>query len=197
MGVRRFGQILGWCCFATLLVALGLIVADRFYPLGAITFQWAQQQWGLPVAVAAPLGWATGGLVLGLLLAIVWMYATRRDPLATAIEFDGRFGLKERVSSTLAMSAEESTSEAGRALIDDAVRRVGRVEVSGKFSMSPGRPMLLPLIPAVLAVLVAWFAAQATPTIEEADKEANKAASTSKHVKKLGSDLGKELAKRR
>ena len=42
----------------------------------------------------------------------------------SAIELDRRFGLKERVSSVLSLQSDELETEAGQALLTDAVRRV-------------------------------------------------------------------------
>ena len=50
-----------------------------------------------------------------------------------------RFGLKERVSSTLALSPEERESAAGQALVADAVRRVEQIEVSERFGVTFSR----------------------------------------------------------
>ena len=197
MGFRRFGRVLGWCWFATLVVALGLIVADRFYPLGPTAWQWAVESSGGWPAVVVPCCWIASALAVGLIAAMVWMVATQRKPLAAAVELDRRFALKERVSSTLALSDEQRQSEAGRALIDDAVGRVRRVDVAGKFSMVPGRPLLMPLVPGVLAALVAWFSVAAKTTEPAKKPEPDKVAAVTKRVKKPATELSKKLEQRR
>jgi len=153
LGFQRFLRVLGWCWFATLLVALGGIAVDKFYPTGVPAW-----------------GWAAGALGLGLVAAAVWTLATRRGPLGAAIEIDRRFGLKERVSSTLAMDPQERETEAGQALLKDAVRRVGRIDVAARFAVTPGKQVLLPLLPGVLAVLVALIPPMAeNPAVAKAD----------------------------
>ena len=107
------------------------------------------------VAHLAAGGWAAAALLLGLFAAIVWIVATRRPALDAAIEIDRRFGLKERVSSTLALGPEDSQTEAGRALVDDAVRHVQRIDVATQFAPRPGKRILLPLLPGLPALLVA------------------------------------------
>ena len=107
--------------------------------------------WSLAsVAVAATLGlvgWMPFGLAA--VAALVWTLATGRGSVDAAIELDSRFGLKERVASALSLPAEQHDTEAGRALIDDAVSRVERIDVAGRFALSPGRPLLLPLLPLI------------------------------------------------
>ncbi len=94
LGVQRFVGVLGWCCCIGLSVALVLIAVDKFRPMGI-----------------EPWAWPAGGVVLGIAAAIFWSIARARGPVDAAIEIDRRFGLKERVSSTLAMSRSVPTSK--------------------------------------------------------------------------------------
>ena len=136
LGLQRFLGTLGWCWSVTLLVVLVLIAVDKWHSLGV-------EAWA----------WGVGALGLGLLAAVAWIAATRRKPLEAAIEIDRRFALKERISSTLAMPPDDRESEAGEALVADALRRVERIDVTSKFAVRPPRRILLPLLPGVLAVL--------------------------------------------
>jgi hypothetical protein len=175
LGFQRFLRVLGWCWFGTLLAALGAMGVDKFYPLG------------VPAG-----GWAAGALGLGLVVAVVWMLATRRGPLGAAIEIDRRFGLKERVSSTLAMAAEERETEAGQALLHDAIRRVGRIDVASRFAVTPGKQVLLPLLPGLLAVLVSLI-----PPMAENPAEAKADALKAKQqVEQSAKKLREKLAER-
>ena len=97
MAADRFLAVLGWCWFAGLTAAGVAILACKYYPLG------------VPDAA-----WAAGGLGLGLIAAAAWAGVTARRGLDAAIEIDRRYGLKERVSSTLAMPEADRGSEAGR-----------------------------------------------------------------------------------
>ena len=65
--------------------------------------------------------------------AIAWTFLSNRSPLDAAIEIDRRFDLRERVASSLSLSPEDQTSEAGRAVVNDAVRAVQRIDVDEKF----------------------------------------------------------------
>jgi len=178
LGLGRFLRTLGYCCFATLLVAAVLAGLDKRY------------EWPAPVWL-----WPAAALGLGLMGAGLWIWLTRRRPLDAAIEIDKRFGLKERVSSTIALSQEERESEAGHALVDDAVARVRRVEVAARFPVRPGRPALLPLLPAVLGV-AAFLLIPAIEKPVEADTDTD-AKVVKQQVKRSGEALKKKLAQRR
>ena len=176
LGLQRFAGALGWCCFATLLVALVFVVVDKYRPLGI-------EAW---IYVVAGVG--TGGL-----LAAVIAYAGGRGPIDAAIEIDRRFGLKERVSSTLALTPAERESEIGQALVADAERRVKNIDVGEHFRLSPGWPLLLPLVPLATAVLVVWLV---SPAVVQEDLQAN-AASVKKQVKNASGDLKHKLIEQR
>lgn len=203
LGFQRFIATLGWCWFALLWVALGLIVVDRFYPISEPTWGWAAKIVVSPgidatpeiVAAVAACGWGLSALALGLVGTAIWIGLTRRPTLDAAIEIDRRFGLKERVSSTLAMPPEELQTEAGQALVEDAVRRVQRVDVPSRFGTAPGKSILLPLLPAVAALLVAFLV---TPAVVDNSAVANAQTSeTRKQVKKSTEALRQRLAERR
>lgn len=171
--VQRFAGVLGWCWFATFSAVLGLVILGRFYPL--------------------PLTDVGYGLVasgLGLGVALGWMAATRRGSLHAALEIDRRFALKERVSSTLAMPPEDRDTAAGRALAEDAVRRLRRLDLAERFDVAPPRRFLLPLVPGVLALLAAVLfepavLAEPEPTAEEQAREAADRESVSRVAKVL------------
>jgi len=199
LGLQRFLGVLGWCWSAALLLALVLIATDGFYPIGPTAWDWAAELCGADNSPSARLavaagGWGAAALVLGLLAAVLWTLATRRRPLGAAIEIDRRFGLKERVSSTLAMPPEQRRSEAGRALVADAVGRIERIEISSQFPVRPPRSILLPLLPAALAVLTAWLviACLDNPAAARGDS-----AAVRKQVEKSTESLRRKLAERR
>jgi hypothetical protein len=172
LGLQRFVWALGWCWFGTLLVALVLILVDKFWPLGVAA--WA---------------WVAAALALGILAAAAWAVVRGRGPVDAAIEIDRRFRLKERVSSTLAMSEDQRRTEAGQALIEDAVRRVKRIDVGEHFSISPGRQILLPLIPAVAAALVWWLVG---PAVVDRGAQAD-AATVKNQIKESSGGLKRKL----
>ncbi|MEE9603687.1 MAG: hypothetical protein V3V75_10305, partial [Thermoguttaceae bacterium] len=185
LSVRRFLVALGWCWFATLLVATVVIAVEKFYPFyptHAPYWQWAAGTSGIALAV-------------GLLVAIGWMLLTRDGMLQAAIDLDQRFALKERVSSSLAMAEHDRQSHAGHALVEDAGRKVKRLHVAGRFGVAPGKSFLLPLVPATIAVLVALCVPSAVDQTQAAIPV--DPALVKKQVKESTNVLRRKMAERR
>lgn len=176
LGVQRFVGVLGWCCLVGLSVALVLIAVDKFWPIGL-----------------EPWVWPAGGLSLGIVAAVFWSIARGRGPVDAAIEIDRRFGLKERVSSTLAMSSEQRNSKVGEAVVRDAVSHVERVDVPGRFPISPGKQLLLPLLPAIGVALVWWLV---SPTVVENPAGADTTA-IKKQISQSSDSLKRKLIEQR
>jgi len=148
-------QSVTWCTFAALLVALGAITIPKL--------------WHIHVA-ASPYwagAWLVGALVVGLLAGTVWAWLRQQDELSAAIEIDLRYGLKERVSSAVALQATERDTPAGQALLEDAARRVARIDVREHFQPQLRWHPLLPVLTVVAAGLVALFVQNAAPKIRE------------------------------
>jgi hypothetical protein len=116
-------------------------------------------------------------------------------PLRAALEIDRRWGLKERVSSALAMTPADRQSVAGQALIADADARLRRIAVLERFAIRPPRRLLLPLLPALLLVMVMIF----RPPMKEAAAEGTEAAATLPplEVSRSADDLRQKLVERR
>ncbi len=152
------------------------MVVDKFRPLGI-------EVWIYVVA----------GLGLGVLLAAVIAYAAGRGTIDAAIEIDRRFGLKERVSSTLTLTAAERESEIGQALMADAERWVKNIDVGERFRLSPGWQLLLPFAPLAASVLVVWLV---SPANAQKDPQVN-VASIQKQVKNASASLKHQLVKQR
>lgn len=178
LAVQRFVGVLGWSLFAAFLAALVVVAIGKFWPLGVAEWIW--------LAAAAGLGFVVAG---------IWAYATARGPVDAAIELDRRFGLKERVSSTLAMSPDERDTEIGQALVADAVHRISRIDVREHFAVRPGRQLLLPLLPAALAALLVLFVAPITR--QNPAQASTQSAAVKKQVKTSSESLRKRLAEKR
>src|SRR5579871_3617542 len=143
--LQRFLTALVWCLFATLLAAAVAIGVQKWLLTNINGASWAQ--W-----------WLVGAVAGGFLAALVWTLARRRPELEAALEIDRRFGLKERISSSLALAPEEVDTPVGRALLDDAQRRIGKLDVQGRFPITLSRRALLPLIPAAAAFAFCFLA---------------------------------------
>lgn len=95
-----------------------------------------------------------GGLIAGLLSATLWTAISHRSELDAAIELDTRFGLRERIASTLSLPDAEVETPAGRALMSDALRSIRNVEVQQRFPLQLERRTWLPLVFATLAFVM-------------------------------------------
>ncbi|MGD9719586.1 MAG: hypothetical protein AB7O59_00025 [Pirellulales bacterium] len=130
-----------WCWFVALSLAAIAIGVGKFLPA------LEQNQWAAGCLAVALAG--------GTLAAIVWTWLKRHDALQAAVEIDRRFGLKERVSSMLSLGPQAIESEAGQALARDAARRMETIDVRDQFGVGLDRRALLPLVPAVIAFVLA------------------------------------------
>lgn len=139
--MELFVNRLVWCWFACLLVAVVAIGAPKLVAMENLPEAWTS--W-----------WMGGALAGGILAALLWTLWRGRSELDAAIEIDRRFGLKERVASSLSLPASAHDSPAGQALLADALRAVQRVEVAQQFRIRLGRQAWLPLAPIVACALV-------------------------------------------
>ena len=171
---QQVAKSLPWCWFLALLVAAAVVAVDKFYPLG-ITL------------------WPTVGVALGAgaLLAIAWSYWRRSGPVDAAIEIDRRFGLKERVSSTLALAPADLDSPAGAALARDAIRRVEKLDLRERFKYSLSRWSWLPVVPAAITFAVALLVGSAAERTQAIAK--TEAINVKKQVQNSTSELKKKL----
>lgn len=167
--IQKFLSVTTWTTFATLLLAVLAVVLDRIWGPWGLTLQ----QVGWTILAAAGTGIVAGA---------IWAVVTRPQAIDAAIELDKRYGLKERVSSALALAPQDYDTPAGRALLEDAERRVRQVEVSEQFRFQLRPTALLPIVPCALAFLIVLL----IPPVEK--KEAT--ASTSGN--KLNSKVVKE-----
>ena len=173
---QRFLTVLAWSLFVAFFVAAIAIAVPKIWAINIDSQLWMT-------------GWLVGAGVMGLLSAGVWLYATRKNPLDAAIEIDRRFGLKERVSSTFAMSEAELNSDVGVALVKDASRRVQRLDVREQFQLQARWMNLLPALPIALAILLTLVPNAIT-------KETQKAEASTLAVKKQIQKSTKELEKK-
>jgi hypothetical protein len=168
------------CWGGAFLVALLLVGAGRIWPIG------------LDAMVAYILIGVAA--TLGPLVAGVWTYCVCRGELNAAMEIDRRFGLKERVSSTLTLDTDQLESPAGAALVRDAVDRVKKLDVEGRFALQvrPWQPLtaLSLATVAVLLVLLVDPAVRDNPVQAETD-------AVDPQVKRSTEALKRKLAQQR
>lgn len=147
---QQFLSLVGGCLFATLLVAaVGLAIPKL---------------WVVPVEPAVWLAsWLGGAVAVGLLLAAVWAFLIRAGVLDVAVEVDHRCGLQERICSSLSLTPQELDSEAGRALLEDTLARVKRIEVADRFPVKVSWRAVLPVLPALAIFALAVLVPDAVP----------------------------------
>ena len=164
---NHFLRIIAWTLLATLLlIAIG-IAAPKLWHLPFLDDPEAANFW-----IA---GWTIGGAVAGLMLAAGLTIARRQSLLNVAVEVDHRFGLKSRLSSTMAMSADDHGTEAGVALAEDAAKEASRIDVRDEFKIEPPWQLCLPLLAALLVFGLLFIpnatseAAFTKPAVKESD----------------------------
>ncbi|MCH8046335.1 MAG: hypothetical protein IID44_21720 [Planctomycetes bacterium] len=166
------------CWGGAFLVALLLVGGGRIWPIGVDAWIW--------------IGAAAG---LGPLAAGVWTCGVRRSELNAALEIDRRFELKERVSSTLTLDADQLESPAGVALLRDAVERVEKLDVEGRFALEvrAWQP-LAALAPALLAMLLVLLV---EPAVRDNPAEAEEVNTVDPQVKRAIEPLSNSATKLR
>lgn len=179
---QQFLSIAVWTLLVSLLVALAGVAVPKVWALGVDRAVWVS-------------GWLAGSMTAGLLFAAAWTALVRRGMLDAALELDRRFGLKERVSSSLALRPDEADTEAGRALVEDARRRVRDLDVGERFPVVLGRRAWLPLVPAAAVFLVAQLVPDAVPP--EARTVDAATVAVKKQVQTSAEQLKRRLAERR
>ncbi len=178
---QRFLQLLPWCLLVTMIPALAAVVAAKVWPVTTDGREWAWQ-------------WLGGAAGVGLIAALLMTWWRRTRLLEAAIEVDRRFQLKERISSSLILEPPARQSDVGRALIHDAERLAGRVDVRDRFPIRPSWHGLLPLLTAAATILVAIGIQDAQQ--RKAEGAARDQRQTQQEIKKSIDELRKRLAKR-
>jgi hypothetical protein len=180
MVTQQFISILPWALLVALVIAVVGLAIPKLWPLSVAGDVWT---WS----------WLGGAVAAGLLFTFAGTFCYRSGAMDAAIELDRRFGLKERVSSALSLAPEELETEAGQALVSDATRRVGSLEVNEQFGVNASWRLLLPVLPALLALALVLV-----PDAEDKAKAAsNIDAKKKEQVQRSAQDLKARLAKKR
>ena len=140
--LARFGQALCITLFVALLVATIAIAlpALRVMPVDFQTWVYS---------------WLGGCALAALISAAVYAVVTAPSVESVATEVDKRFGLRERLSSSLTLAGDEKDSDFGMALMADAEKRAKQLDVAERFSLKPSRLGWLPIaIAPVLAIVL-------------------------------------------
>lgn len=174
---EQFMSWLIWCAFAALAVAAIAIAVPQLVVVEGLPANWATL-------------WLVGAAIASVIAAGVATYLNRRTALDAAIEIDRRYDLRERVASSLALAPSDLETEAGRALLSDAARRIDRIDISDKFRPHVDRRAWLPVVPAVLVAALMLLGSN-REAISSPDPNTSKAITA--QAKKANEDLQKKL----
>ncbi len=183
--IEQFLVRLIWCLLGTLTLAVLAVAAPRIFVIQSLPASW-------------DMGSLVTGLVAAFLVAGVWTSISNRSPLDAALEIDRRFDLRERVASSLSLSPDDQTSDAGRAVVNDALRAVQRIDVDEKFRVQVGRRAWWPLVPAAIAFLLVALVdnreASSSIDLTAAAKSAQQTKNALESLRKKLEDQRKKLA---
>ena len=168
----RFGQALCVTLFAGLLIAIVAIAlpAIRFMDVNVETWNY---------------GWIGGCLAAAFVAAGIYALVKAPTVETVAAELDRRFGLRERLSSSMAMNENDRESDFGLALVADADKRAARIDVAERFKLKPNKIGWLPMsmVPVLVVVLLLaepmnQSSASTTPKVDQTEiKQVQTAAS--------------------
>lgn len=116
--LTQFFRLLCMVLTATLLLGAGGLLIPRLWPLAVSRAVW-------------DMAWLASAVAVGLLVSLLLTWWKAGSRLEAALEIDRRCDLKERISSAVALSLDEQGTAMGRALVEDARRRIERLDVSG------------------------------------------------------------------
>jgi hypothetical protein len=116
------------------------------------------------------LRWSIAGGILALATVLASVLAAIRRPtaLTAALAIDERFGLKERVTTSMMLAPADANSSAAVALLDDVNVRVAKLPVPERFPVKLSRRAWLVPVTGALVALVAllYKPAVVTPKAE-------------------------------
>jgi uncharacterized coiled-coil DUF342 family protein len=113
-----------------------------------------------PYLLESPPAWlrlAAAGGAVGCATLVAFVGAVVRAPsrLAAALLLDERFGLKERVTTSLTLAPGQETTPAAQALLADVNQRIGKLDVRSRFPVRVS--WLTTVAPACAAALAVAF----------------------------------------
>lgn len=137
----RFGHALCITLFAALIVATLAIALPALRVMDIDFTTWAYS-------------WIGGCSLAAVIAAAVYSVVTAPSVESVATEVDIRFGLRERLSSSMTLHDEDRDSAFGLALVADAEKRADQLAVADRFSLKPTKLGWLPIsIIPVLAIV--------------------------------------------
>jgi hypothetical protein len=130
-----------------------------------------------PLVMAEPPAWlrwavAGGAVAVATVLAVVLAWVRRPSPVAAALSLDERFGLKERVTTSLTLPPDQQNSPAGQALLADVTERVAKLDVGSRFPLRMSWTAgLVPACAVALALVAIFYQPPRSPARARANDE--------------------------
>ena len=125
----------------------------------ALAAVWFLLQPFLVEEAAAWMRWTVAGGLLAAGTLLTGFLASWASPsrVHAALELDERFGLKERITTSMQLTPEQLASPAGKALLDDVHERIGQLDIPTRFPVRLSWPAALVPTAAMIVALVALF----------------------------------------
>lgn len=148
--------------FGCLLLALVAVAGPKL-------FYW--EPWSKAAGAAEWLpAWGVASVVVAIVLCLISCWRTKSSRLHAAEILDERFELQQRVSATLASSAESADPIFYQALLNDTQQKIQHLQVRERFPIRSRWPLALPLVP-VLALVGMTFLPNFVPdSVAEANE---------------------------
>jgi len=172
--IQSLWDSLIWCWAGALVLAAGWCLAEPHALAAAPTW----------------LRWSVAGGVGGAATILAVAIAVWRRPsvLDTALSLDTRFGLKERVTTSVSLSEAEKCSPAGIALLGDVEEHIAKLEVRGGYPFAlRWTALLVPVCGGLLALAALLYHPQTSEATAPGslDQPIANAAQVEKEMKKL------------
>ncbi|KAA5542756.1 hypothetical protein FYK55_14645 [Roseiconus nitratireducens] len=139
--------------------------------------------------------WIFGSLAAAVLIALGYSLLTAPSPQRVALEVDKRFGLQERLSNSLSMSATDRESDFGIAVVEDADRRADKIRIADKFQFHLNKLGWLPLSVTPILAIVVLLVEPARPT--DASSETKIDPAVAAQVQRAALQLKKRIEQQR
>ncbi len=198
--LAQMGRALNVTLFVALLISTVAIGAMAIVPLSEITAALGISPSEDAAAAVSPTQWMSAWVLgsLAVAVAAAGLYAWWRAPSIAdvAAEVDHRFGLGERLSSSLAVAENDPRQPPlAAALRDDAAHRAGALRIADRFPLRAGRAVWLPLsVLPILAVMIGVV----QPAIHPAEQVAEAVDSEEvQQVKAVATELKKRVSAQR
>lgn len=114
----------------------------------------------MPSAAPNLKWWVVGSfLAVSTIFALVWTFRTAPSKTMIALEIDGRFELRERMTTALGLDETHRATSAGQAVLADAVASIIALKFNEKFPVKARWTASLPPVIAGMIALALLFAA--------------------------------------